>query len=118
MRREFSAKVKAEAAMRAKGHCEDCTRRLSVGDYHYDHVTADGIGGEPTIENCQVLCRSCHSIKTDTQDKPRIAKAKRNFRTSHGIKKPSRFPGARNSKFKKKINGEVVLRNSNILSAG
>lgn len=110
MRREFSAKVKAAAALRANGNCESCTRKLSTGDYNYDHVIADGIGGEPTIENCMVLCKSCHAIKTDKHDKPRIAKAKRNYRKAHGIRPHSHFACSRDSKFKKRIDGTVVLR--------
>lgn len=110
MRREFSKAVKATAALRADGKCEGCTRKLREGDFHYDHDIADGLGGEPTLENCKVLCRSCHSVKTTKHDVPRIAKTKRNFKKSHGIKSPSRFSCSRDSKWKKKIGGAVVLR--------
>lgn len=110
MRQEFPAKVKAAAALRADGHCEGCTRKLLTGDFHYDHDIPDGLGGEPTLENCRVLCRSCHSVKTTKQDVPRIAKAKRNYRKARGIRKPSTFSCSRNSKWKKKISGEVVAR--------
>lgn len=88
MRTEFSARVKAAAALRANGNCEECTRKLRTGDFHFDHVIPDALGGEPTLENCAVLCRSCHGLKTTQADVPRIAKSKRNFRTAHGIKKP------------------------------
>lgn len=110
MRTEFSAKTKAAAALRANGNCEECTRRLMTGDFHFDHVIPDALGGEPTLANCAVLCRSCHRAKTTTQDVPRIAKANRNYRKAHGIRKPSQFACSRGSKFKKKISGEVVLR--------
>jgi 5-methylcytosine-specific restriction endonuclease McrA len=110
MRREFSNAVKAAAALRANGHCEQCTRRLTAGDFHYDHDIPDGLGGEPTLDNCRVLCRSCHSVKTAKHDVPRIAKAKRNFRTSHGIRKASRFQTARTGPFKQKMSGEIVRR--------
>lgn len=110
MRQEFSAKVKAAAALRANGHCEGCTRKLMTGDYHYDHEIPDGLGGEPTLENCKVLCRSCHSVKTRTADVPRIAKAKRNYRKARGIRKRSQFACARGTPFKKKLTGEVVRR--------
>lgn len=88
MRREFSGKVMAEAALRANGQCECCTRRLMTGDYHYDHIIPDALGGEPLLGNCQVLCRSCHSVKTTKEDVPRIAKAKRNFKKAKDIHKP------------------------------
>lgn len=110
MRTEFSTKTKAAAALRANGHCEECTRRLSTGDFHYDHVIPDALGGGTDLQNCAVLCRSCHSVKTRTADVPRIAKANRNFRKARGIRKPSQFACSRGSKWKKKISGEVVAR--------
>ena len=87
MRTEFSAKIKAAAALRANGQCDGCGRKLLAGDWHYDHTIADAIGGEATLSNCAVLCKSCHSLKTRIEDMPRIAKTKRNFRKAVGIKK-------------------------------
>lgn len=77
MRNEFSKQTKRAAMERSGGACENCTRKLTVGDYHYDHIIADGLGGDTTLGNCAVLCKSCHSIKTTTQDAPTIAKCKR-----------------------------------------
>lgn len=110
MRQEFPAKVKAAAALRANGNCEGCTRRLAEGDFHYDHEIPDALGGEPTLENCRVLCRSCHKVKTTTADVPRIAKANRNFRKARGIKKRSGFQTNRDGKYRKKIDGTVEIR--------
>ena len=103
-RREFSTKIKAAAALRADDHCEGCTARLRDGQFHYDHEIPDALGGDPTLENCRVLCRSCHSAKTTGDDVPRIAKAKRNYNKARGIKKQSSFRGWR------KMNGDVVWR--------
>src|SRR3546814_1057777 len=77
MRREFSARVRIAAYERCNGLCEDCTARLMVGAFHYDHRVPDALGGEPTLENCRVLCRACPGSKTAGQDVPQIAKAKR-----------------------------------------
>jgi 5-methylcytosine-specific restriction protein A len=110
MRREFSNYTKAQAALRSNGLCEGCGVRLTTGHYHYDHVVPDQLGGEPTLENCAVLCKPCHGEKTAKRDVPAIAKAKRRQRKHLGIKKRSTFACSRDSKFKKKINGEVVLR--------
>jgi 5-methylcytosine-specific restriction protein A len=110
MRREFSNYVKAQAAIRANGKCEGCTARLLTGGYHYDHLTPDALGGDPTIDNCQVLCKACHGLKTTKADVPNIARAKRRERKHLGIKKPSKFPCGKASRFKKKVGGEVVLR--------
>ena len=94
-RREFSRAVMAAAAERAKGHCEQCTRKLLSGDFHFDHVIPDALGGEPTLENCAVLCRSCHAAKTTKGDVPRIAKMKRQRAAHIG---------------RKRMNGEVERR--------
>ena len=110
MRHEFSLKIKTLAAARAAGHCEDCTRLLTVGDYHYDHEIPDAMGGMATLENCRVLCKSCHTTKTTQIDAKRISKAKRNYRKAHGIRAKSKFSCSRDSVFKKKISGEVVRR--------
>jgi len=110
MRREFSNWTKAQAALRAAGHCEGCTRKLLAGDYHYDHRIPDAMGGSSDIDNCQVLCKSCHSTKTRKKDVPEIAKAKRRQRAAQGIRRRSTFACSRDSRFKKKIDGSVVLR--------
>lgn len=106
-RREFPPKVMTKSFERAKGRCEKCTAHLYVGKFHYDHVIPDAMGGEPTLENCEVLCVACHSIKTRTKDVPEIAKVKR-VRNNHiGIKPRSSFP---KSRWKRKVSGETVLR--------
>jgi 5-methylcytosine-specific restriction enzyme A len=102
MRREFSGKTMAQAALRADGHCENCTTRLTTGGFHYDHITPDALGGEPTLENCQVLCKSCHGLKTTKADVPQIAKAKRRERNHFGIKRP------RSIRQWRRFNGTIV----------
>jgi 5-methylcytosine-specific restriction protein A len=102
MRREFSNWVRAQAALRANGKCECCTCRLLTGGYHYDHIIPDAMGGEPTVDNCAVLCRSCHQTKTSEQDVPRIAKTKRQGRKHLGIKKPRTIRSWR------RFNGQIV----------
>jgi 5-methylcytosine-specific restriction protein A len=90
MRREFSKQVKRDAFMRANGCCEakNCGARLSVGKFHYDHEIPDALGGEPTLENCVVLCIACHREKTSRNDIPAIAKTKRIRDRNIGIRKP------------------------------
>jgi 5-methylcytosine-specific restriction enzyme A len=103
-RREFSKQVKRDAFLRANGCCEgeNCGAKLSLGKFHYDHQIPDGLGGEPTLENCQVLCAPCHKIKTTKQDVPAIAKTKRIQDRQRGIKKPRTIRSWR------RFNGEPV----------
>lgn len=78
MRREFPTKVKVSAFDRSGGKCEHCGIAIRPGNGpNYDHRVMDAIGGEPTLENCQVLCRACHGLKTNTEDIPKAAKSKR-----------------------------------------
>lgn len=105
-RREFPSKVKVAAALRAGGRCEKCTARTGPGNIEYDHRIPDGIGGEPTLENCEVLCRACHGAKTAGEDIPRIAKTKRQ-RAGHinaKVKRPW------HPTLRRKMSGEVVRR--------
>lgn len=103
-RREFSAKVKVAAFERANGCCEMCQtgKRLMAHDVRYDHIVADGIGGEPTLDNCMVLCRNHHDAKTFGSDVPRIAKTKRMKRKAAGVKKP------RSIRAWRRFGGEIV----------
>lgn len=79
MRREFSPKIKLAAWDRCKGTCEVCLTRI-IGRPEYDHILPDAMGGEPVLENLQVLCSKCHRLKTSSEDVPRIAKTKRTKR--------------------------------------
>jgi 5-methylcytosine-specific restriction endonuclease McrA len=90
-RREFSTGTKASAFHRCGGKCESCGAYLYTGKFHFDHDTPDGLTGEPTLENCKVLCVNCHSEKTRTIDVPRIARAKRREAKHIGAKKPRGF---------------------------
>jgi 5-methylcytosine-specific restriction endonuclease McrA len=76
MRREFHPKIKLAAWDRCGGKCETCLTRI-IGRPEYDHVLPDWLGGDPTLENCRVLCAKCHRLKTSTEDVPRIAQTKR-----------------------------------------
>ena len=102
MRREFSKAVKLEAWKRCQGHCEKCTARLYPGRFEFHHDKEDTFGGEPTLENCKVLCIGCHDEITGKQV-PVIAKSNR-VRNKHLGIKPKRqgFRGWR------RMNGQIV----------
>ena len=93
MRTEFSKKVKLAAYVRSlindKPHCELCDK-LILGVPEYDHIQPCGLSGAATADNCQVLCGSCHRMKTHEEDRPIMAKADRSFKAKAGIKGPKR----------------------------
>lgn len=111
-RQEFTAKTKLAAFDASGGCCVSCGCKLIGGrSPEYDHRIPCALGGDNSVENCDVLCRPCHRAKTSGADVPTIAKAKR-VRAKHvGAKKPkSQFATARDGKWKAKIGGGAVLR--------
>lgn len=91
-RREFPKSVKVAAVKRAtvdgKLFCEGCGG-LITGRFEIDHIRADGLLGEPTLENARVLCSPCHKEKT-AADVGLISKAKRVEARHLGIRKGGR----------------------------
>jgi hypothetical protein len=96
-RQEFPLKVRKLAFARCCKNgtlpgipqCErpGCGKQLRAGNIEYEHLTPDGLGGEPTLENCGVWCAvPCSSKKTKTEDNPRMAKADRVLRKTFGLK--------------------------------
>lgn len=104
-REEFTAATKAAAALRAGGHCECCLIKI-LGVPEYDHVLPCGLGGDNSLENCQVLCGKCHRLKTADDRKP-MAKADRLKRKREGRerRKGRPMPGTYASGIKIPMNG-------------
>jgi len=66
--------------------CETCGVQLSPRTgIIYEHDQADGLGGEPTLENCKVHCQNCADVKTHTEDNPRMRKADRVLKKTYGL---------------------------------
>jgi RimJ/RimL family protein N-acetyltransferase len=122
---EFSARIKYEAWVRSSGNCEECQRPIKPGRPEYDHRTPialaiDGLvrlDGNlypvDSIYNCQVLCISCHHLKTSGDDRPIIDRSNRQRKTDLGLRgeKSGRpIPGSRRSGIKKKMDGTVEKR--------
>lgn len=87
-RREFSKAVKVAAVKRAtrdgQVYCEKCG--CLAKQWEIDHANADGLTGEPTLENATVLCAPCHKEKTKNDVKA-IARAKRREAAHLGVRK-------------------------------
>ena len=76
-RNEFTTRTKAYAFQRCDGRCQEkeCQVKLTIKTgFEYDHIIAAAIGGSNDLNNCQVLCRSCHRKKTKSDIK-KAAKA-------------------------------------------
>lgn len=122
-RREFSTKVRLEIVQRAMNDrgqvcCEGCGLVLAGKRYEIDHTIAEALVVDKskalTAKDGQLLGYCCHrgeNGKTNA-DVGRIAKAKRqqigHARAAARSRNP--MPGSKASRFKKRMDGTVVLR--------
>ena len=47
------------------GYCNGCGRHFEVDNFHIDHIYPESKGGAWHLDNLQLLCGSCNSIKGD-----------------------------------------------------
>mgnify|MGYP007100078243 FL=1 len=96
----------------AGGRCYICGRKIAAGEYwQCDHVTALVNGGANREDNLRPACRNCCYRKTadDLAEKSAVATT----RKAHIIPKPlSTWGAGRGTKWKKKLNGQTVLRST------
>ena len=126
-RNNFTKETQRQAFHRSQGICEchrlaragvpgfsieGCGRPLGIGNTFYEHINPDALSNDNSLENAAAITRTCWRTKTDTYDLRVIAKSKRVADLAAGIKDPHRqqLPGGRGSYFKKKMNGQVVVR--------
>jgi hypothetical protein len=93
-------------------HCNLCGLPVEAGSrWHDSHVGAPKALGGRTVGVAHDTCNLEHGSQVVT---PMVAKAKRQFRKHNGITGPGLgkrpMPGGRRSKWKKKMDGSVVLR--------
>jgi 5-methylcytosine-specific restriction enzyme A len=111
--RHFSSKTKRLAYERAHGHCEKCPIKLTQGNIIYDHIIPWEISHDSSLENCQILCRTCDGQKTYGSDLSTIAKVHRIHDRAIGIVRPGKkLPAGRNSPITKTFSHGVRKRQS------
>ena len=104
-------RVRVRVFERYGGRCQcGCNRLIRAGErWDCEDTIAIINGGERREGNLKPWLTKHHPKKTaqDVAEKARVYRKK----AKHlGIKKPSQFACSRNSRFKKKIDGTVVLR--------
>ena len=123
-RAEFTSKIRYAAWTRAGGpddpRCEcGCGQPITKSEpaeYHHieeaeSETDADRRAYLKSLDNCLCVRRACHKRITRTETMPRIVKSRRQRYGEANISKPRRpMPGSRDSKWKRKVDGTVVLR--------
>jgi len=104
-------RIRRRVFERADGICHISGRKITAADvWDCDHIVALCNGGEHRERNLAPALRDKHRAKTaeDVATKSKTARV----RNKHlGIKRSARpMPGSRASKWKQKLNGQVVLR--------
>lgn len=103
-------RVRLRVFERHNGICYLSGRKIMPGDkWQLEHPQALINGGENRESNLAPALVEPHKVKT-AKDVKQKAKNDRVRKRHLGIKKPSRFACSRDSKFKKRIDGTVVLR--------
>ena len=103
-------RVKLRIFERHGGVCHISGRKIRLGEkWQVEHIVALCNGGQHRESNLAPALVAPHKIKTKA-DRRMKAKNDRVRKRHLGIRAPSRFPGSRNSPFKKKLTGEVVRR--------
>lgn len=105
-------RVRLRVYLRADGRCLLCGRKIGNGgvNWHCDHISALVLGGENRESNLRPICEWCHYRKTKT-DIAEKAVTYRKRKASLGLKRSKNpMPGSRSSRWKKKMDGTVILR--------
>jgi len=63
-KRVFSEKQQNQAYKEQNGKCAICGKKFEIKELEAHHKKAFADGGETVIDNCQLLCKDCHSELT------------------------------------------------------
>lgn len=111
-RRHLTTKDRAAIFAASAGACHICGGKIGVGEaWDADHPIPLALGGDDSPGALRAAHVKCHRTKTSA-DVAQIAKAKRVGAKHTGTFRASRnaLPGGKGSRFKKKIGGQVEVR--------
>lgn len=114
-RRKLRAWEVAQLLQDQRGFCAGCGSKLYPGAFEADHVIPLSCGGTNALTNFQLICRPCHSEKTNGTDKGDAARIRRlKGETGQRARRAKNGPQIKGHGFPKdmtrKFNGEVVRK--------
>ncbi len=87
-RSEFSKSVRDAAWYRCEDRCDICKQEFAGRRPEYHHHLEAALGGSNDLENCQVLCPTCHRYITTATSIPRTSKVRRILEKRAGLRRP------------------------------
>ncbi len=109
-RRSLSPMKRLAVFEAAKGLCHLCGLRIQVGErWEVEHRIPIAMGGADNETNMSPAHVKCHAIKSKA-DATNLAKVNRVRAKHRGAWKRGSFAGGWQSKWKRKVSGETVLR--------
>jgi 5-methylcytosine-specific restriction protein A len=103
-------RVRLRIFERHGGRCHISGRKIAPGEpWELEHVIALCNGGENRESNLAPALKDKHRIKT-AADVAERAMIDRKRKAHSGIRPKSKFPCSRDSRFKRTLDGRVVLR--------
>jgi 5-methylcytosine-specific restriction endonuclease McrA len=103
-------RIRLRVFERCKGRCGICDRVIHAGErWTLEHVIAICNGGPNCESNMDITCCNCLAAKNaaDVAEKSKVARTAKKHKLP---KEPSKWGCGKGSKFKKKLNGQTVLR--------
>ena len=100
--------VKMRLLRQADGRCQKCGVHLGIG-WDVDHIIALCLGGPHRESNLQCLCKNHHKKKTKQDISLKCESDRKRIKLT-GPKRKSKWPNARDGKYKTKIGGRTELR--------
>lgn len=106
-------RVRLRVFEKYNGHCYLSGIRLTPGTWEVEHIVAIINGGENRESNLAPVSKGkVHQAKS-REDVKIKALTYRKKKANIGLKKKSRFPGSKDSPWKRKIDGTWVKRHGN-----
>lgn len=115
LRKTLSPRARLTCWERHGGVCVICREKIDGvrEEWIVEHVVPLAMGGPDEPSNMGPAHARCADKKTrgPDGDLATVARAKRRKARHIGIRKPSKFPCSRDSKWRKRIDGTIILRN-------
>ena len=108
-RKGFTARDVAAVFIKYEARCAKCREKVSLGEYAIDHIQALDHLGAHSLDNWQLLCKPCHTVKTGNDVKASAKGRRLRGEVGNGPRKEIRSRGFDRTR-SKGFDGKVRVR--------